>query len=125
MPRPRQCRFVERTPHAVYFKPRGIPMSELRETGISVEGLEALRLADLEGLTATEAARCMRISRHTFGRLLAETRRNVADALVHGKALHIGGGTFAVLSSCAPSTVDDATESPTPPVTVPASSQHD
>ncbi len=71
MARPRNCRYVERKPHVTYFKPRGIPMTELTETLLTVEGLEALRLADLEGLTTGEGAERMRVSRHTFGRTLA------------------------------------------------------
>ena len=90
MARPRNCRYVERKPHVTYFKPRGIPMTELTETLLTVEGLEALRLADLEGLTTGEGAERMRVSRHTFGRA-------VADALVNGRALCIEGGTYAVL----------------------------
>ena len=97
MARPRNCRYVERKPHVTYFKPRGIPMTELTETLLTVEGLEALRLADLEGLTTGEGAERMRVSRHTFGRTLAEARRAVADALVNGRALCIEGGTYAVL----------------------------
>lgn len=98
MPRPRHCRYVERTPFVTYFKPRGIPLAELDEVSLPVEGLEALRLADLEGLTAEAAAQRIRVSRHTFGRILNSARRSVADALVHGRALHIEGGTYAVLS---------------------------
>ncbi len=97
MPRPRCCRYVERKPFITYFKPQGIPMTELTETGLPVEGLEAIRLADLEGLTSEAAARRMRVSRHTFGRILAEARRTVADALVNGLALRISGGTYEVL----------------------------
>ena len=97
MPRPRNCRYVERQPCVTYFKPRGIPMTELTETVLTVEGLEALRLADLEGLTTGEGAERMRVSRHTFGRTLSEARRAVADALVNGRALCIQGGTYAVL----------------------------
>ena len=99
MPRPRHCRYVERQPFVTFFKPRGIPMTELTETVLTVEGLEALRLADLEGLTITGAADRMRVSRHTFGRTLAEARRAVADALVNGRALCIQGGTYAVLAN--------------------------
>ena len=68
---------------------------------VSAESLmeEALRLADLEGLTTGEGAERMRVSRHTFGRTLAEARRAVADALVNGRALCIEGGTYAVLPS--------------------------
>lgn len=98
MPRPRHCRYVERTPFVTYFKPRGIPLAELDEVSLPVEGLEALRLADLEGLTAEAAAQRIRVSRHTFGRILNSARRSVADALVHGRALRIEGGTYAVLS---------------------------
>ena len=97
MPRPRSCRYVEQKPCVTYFKPRGIPMTELTEVGLTVEGLEAIRLADLEGLTAEAAARRMRVSRHIFGRILAEARRTVADALVNGQALRISGGTYEVL----------------------------
>ena len=96
MPRPRHCRFVQGQPQADYFKPRGIPLSQLEEVCLSVEGLEALRLADLEGLTASEAAERMRISRHTFGRILAEARKTVASALTRGSALRISGGHYAL-----------------------------
>ena len=51
MPRPRHCRYVSATPAITYFKPRGIPLRELQEICLEVEELEALRLADVEGLT--------------------------------------------------------------------------
>lgn len=100
MPRPKQCRYVSKTPHVAYFKPKGIPLRDLEELTLSVEGLEALRLADAQGNTALEAASCMGISRHTFGRVLAEARHTVALALLEGKALRIQGGTYAIQSPC-------------------------
>ena len=96
MPRPRHCRYVSATPRVDYFKPRGIPMTELEEVCLSVEELEALRLADMEGMTAIEAASRMRVSRHIFGRTLASARRSVATALCCGQALRIEGGTYTV-----------------------------
>lgn len=96
MPRPRHCRYVSATPCVDYFKPRGIPMTELEEVCLSVEELEALRLADMEGMTAIEAASRMCVSRHIFGRTLASARRSVATALCCGQALRIEGGTYAV-----------------------------
>ncbi len=36
----------------------------------------------------------MEVSRHTYGRILANARSIVAEALVTGKALKIGGGTY-------------------------------
>ena len=96
MPRPKHCRHVSNTPSVTYFKPKGIPITALEEVRLSVEELEALRLADLEGLTAIEAAERMRVSRHTFGRTLAAARRVVATALCCGHALRIEGGNYTV-----------------------------
>ncbi|MBR6467408.1 MAG: DUF134 domain-containing protein [Desulfovibrio sp.] len=101
MARPRHCRYVEKTPGATYFKPCGVPLSTLDEVTLSVEGLEALRLADLNGLSATEASARCRVSRHAFGRTLAQARRAVAEALVAGKALRIEGGSFALIAPAA------------------------
>lgn len=96
MPRPRLCRKVVGTPRSTYFKPKGVPLAELGERFLTVEGLEALRLSDLECLTTSEAAVRMGVSRHTFGRVLAEARRAVADALVNALALRIEGGEYEV-----------------------------
>ncbi len=49
--------------------------------------LEALRLADLEGLYQEACAGRMGISRTTLSRTLAEARRKVTDALINGKRL--------------------------------------
>lgn len=94
MPRPKRERQVSSAPTVTYFKPRGVPMTELQEVRLTVEGLEAIRLADESGLTQAEAAEAMGVSRHTFGRVLAEARRTVAAALVHGRALRIEGGRW-------------------------------
>ena len=96
MPRPPRCRHVAVAPRATYFKPRGVPLSELSESYLPVEGLEAIRLADLECLTMEQAAARMSVSRHTFGRILAKARRAVAEALVNARALCIEGGEYAV-----------------------------
>lgn len=89
MPRPRKCRRIEGSPGATYFKPQGIPLSELTEIYVSMDGFEALRLADYHGLTMEEGARQMHVSRHTFGRILGDARVAVARALVEGLALRI------------------------------------
>lgn len=94
MPRPKRERYVNSTPTVTYFKPRGVPLVNLEEVRLTVEGLEAIRLADELCLTQAEAAEAMGVSRHTFGRVLAEARRSVALALVHGRALRIEGGNW-------------------------------
>jgi len=89
MPRPKKCRSIGCNPLAVYFKPRGIPIFRLEETGLDMDELEALRLADFEGLYHEEAAAKMNVSRATFGRILNSARHKVADAIINGKALRI------------------------------------
>ncbi len=89
MPRPKKERCIRCQPNALYFKPRGIPLIHLEEVGLSLDELEAIRLADYEGLYHEQAAERMNISRPTFGRILGEARRKIAEALVEGKALRI------------------------------------
>ena len=76
-------------PNALYFKPRGIPLVQLEEVCLSLDELEAVRLADYEGLYHEQAAERMTISRPTFGRILGGARRKLAEALLEGKALRI------------------------------------
>ena len=102
MPRPRQCRRVAQLPEATYFKPRGAPLRNLEQVSLTVDELEALRLADLEGLYQEEAAGRMNVSRQTFGRIVEAARKKVADALVNGKALSIEGGPIEVAPSAGP-----------------------
>jgi len=85
---------VDAKPGVWLFKPQGIPARLLDEVYLPIEGYEALRLADLEGLRQDEAAAKMKVSRQTFGRILAEARRSVANALIHGLALRIEGGDY-------------------------------
>ena len=102
MPRPCKCRKVRELPDVTYFKPIGIPLMQLQECCLPVEGLEAIRLADREGMGMDEAARHMGISRHTFGRILRKARHAIAEALVSGHALRVEGGTYSVGSHSEP-----------------------
>ena len=92
MARPCCLRKIGFLPGVRYFKPAGIRMRSLEEVTLHLDEIEALRLADLEGLYQEEAASRMGISRPTFSRITAEARWKVADALVHGKALRVEGG---------------------------------
>jgi uncharacterized protein len=89
MARPRKCRCLKCAPQAVYFKPRGVPLTSLNEVSLNPDEFEAINLADLQGLYHEEAAKTMGVSRPTFGRILASARHKIADALVGGKALQI------------------------------------
>jgi len=90
--RPPIHRVVRCQPGAVYYKPRGIPLRILDEVVLGLDEMEALRLADLEGLTQEAVGEHMGVSRQTIGRILEIARRKVAEALVHGMALRIEGG---------------------------------
>jgi len=94
MVRPRLFRRVLIDPNVTYFKPRGIPLSELEEVVILVEEYEAVRLKDLEELDQEECARRMNISQPTFHRLILSARKKIADAIIKGKAIKIKGGKF-------------------------------
>ena len=94
MPRPVQCRRVCLSPTCTYFKPAGIPVGKLQELIVSVDELEALRLADVEGIYHERAAGQMGVSRRTFGRIIASARGKVAVALIQGMALRIEGGVI-------------------------------
>ena len=94
MPRPRHFRRVGCLPQSNYYKPRGIPLSVLQHVNLTIDELEAIRLADLEALYQEDAAKRMNVSRQTFGRMLESAHKKIADALVNGKALLIKGGTI-------------------------------
>lgn len=93
MPRPCCLRRIGFKPSAGYFKPAGVPLRMLEEIVVTLDEIEALRLADLKGLYQEQAAEQMKISRPTFARIVEAARRKVADALIHGKALRLEGGT--------------------------------
>ncbi len=79
-------------PRAYYFKPRAVPLRELEETTLQLDEFQALKYADLERKCQAVAAASMKVSRQTFGNILASARRKLADAVVNGKALKIEGG---------------------------------
>ena len=96
MPRPPIERAVGGVPRVILFKPAGVPGRELEQLPLAVDELEAIRLVDLEGLSHEQAAAAMGVSRQTVGRVLERGRAKVAEALVAGKAILIGGGQYRV-----------------------------
>lgn len=89
MARPNKPRRVSSPGAVTEFRPLGVAESELRTLLLRLDGLEALRLAELLGLDQAEAARRMGVSRQTFGRVLASARRVLAQAVLGGFALRI------------------------------------
>ncbi|MEN6623799.1 MAG: DUF134 domain-containing protein [Smithella sp.] len=96
MSRPKCNRVICGIPDKNYFKPRGIPSSELTEIVLTLDEYEAIRLADYEQLYQEEAAGRMNISRQTFGRIVESAHKKIADVLINGKALKIEGGKISL-----------------------------
>jgi len=94
MPRPCKCRKVRCNPDTNYFKPRGIPLDMLEEVNLTLDELEAIRLADWESLYQEDAAKEMNISRQTFGNIINSAHKKIADVLLNAKALKIEGGVI-------------------------------
>jgi uncharacterized protein len=93
MPRPTNCRRITGEPGASVFRPAGVPVCRLKWLTLTLDEFEALRLADMEGLHQEDAAARMKVSRQTFGRIVENARRKVAQVLHSGMALSIEGGT--------------------------------
>ena len=110
MGRPVKCRNVCCRPVVSVFKPQCAALEALEEIELALDEVEAIRLADLEGLYHLDAAARMGISRQTFGKIVAQARKKVATALIFGKALRILSGR-----GCAQS-VDDRPAAPCPAV---------
>jgi predicted DNA-binding protein (UPF0251 family) len=72
--------------------PKGVTVTG--EIFMSVEELESIRLSDFEHLDQDTAANLMQVSRHTYGRSLANARSILAEAVVTGKARKIEGGSY-------------------------------
>ena len=89
MPRPRKPRCLRFTPGVNYFKPVGIPLRNLDEVVIKPDEIEALKLHDVDGLEHTEAARKMKVSQPTFGRILDSAYKKIAFSLIKGRAIRI------------------------------------
>ncbi|NLL90761.1 MAG: DUF134 domain-containing protein [Dehalococcoidales bacterium] len=81
-------------PQVTSFTPQGVHASA--EVRLTIEELEAIRLKEIEELELEECAIEMNVSRTTFSRILDSARKNIADALLNGKAIIIEGGNFEV-----------------------------
>ena len=97
--RPKIKRTIRFFPEITYFKPAGIPLRNLPEVILSMDELEAMRLAELEDLDQEKAAKKMKISRITFMRILHSAHKKIAESLIYGKALRISGGNIMAYKS--------------------------
>ena len=89
MPRPRCHRRIRFKPNTTYFKPQGVPMSQLEVIELTIEEVEALRLKNIKDLDQNECAKKMNTSQSTFQRILDSAYKKVSQALIEGKAIKI------------------------------------
>ncbi|MEA3272616.1 MAG: DUF134 domain-containing protein [Patescibacteria group bacterium] len=89
MPRPRLCRRIRFNLDTTYFKPHGVPMSDLETIELSSEEVEALRLKNIKELDQEESAKKMNTSQSTFQRILSSAYKKISEALIEGKAIKI------------------------------------
>jgi predicted DNA-binding protein (UPF0251 family) len=92
MTRPFKNRKISNPFEVTYFKPRGIPLKVLDEVCLGVDEMEAIRLADKEGMYQADSAEKMGVSRQTFGNIIKSAHAKLAEALIEGKAIRIEGG---------------------------------
>ena len=84
-----RCRKVCCSPTHRVFKPQQIPVRYLDIVDLRLDELEALRLADMAGLTQLDAAKRMDVSQPTYNRILKSAREKVTRSIVQGCALRI------------------------------------
>ncbi len=95
--RPKKTRWVKCEPGERCFKPLCKPLSKLEGVYLTLDEFEAVRLACLEGLKQTDAAKKMKISRPTFSRIINSAQKKIADGLVNIKAIRIEGGCCKIM----------------------------
>jgi len=96
MSRPKKKRCIYNDPGLRYFKPRGIPLTELSIIRIGLDEYEAIRLSDLLGMSQIEAAGSMNISRGTYQRILKSAHLKIAEALNKNAAIELIGGNIDI-----------------------------
>lgn len=93
--RPKKIRYIQKMPGILQFSPRGKP-GRPDEIELTLDEFEAVKLADHQGFCQVRGAAAMRISRASFGRILREGRRKIANAIVGGKTIRIRMGNAQV-----------------------------
>ena len=94
MREPYRKRRINVPPRFNNFKPSGVPRRFLKVIDLTLDEYESLRLTDYLQLEHLEASEKMNISRPTFTRLIEKARHKVAQTIVNGRELIIGGGNI-------------------------------
>ncbi|OGM09104.1 hypothetical protein A2159_00575, partial [Candidatus Woesebacteria bacterium RBG_13_34_9] len=68
----------------------------LQEENLTLDEVEAVRLADLEKFDQEASSRKMNVSRVTFLRIIHSAHHKISKALIYGKALSLRGGEYVM-----------------------------
>ena len=99
MARPSKCRRICSEPAYDSFAPGGFCCGE--KVILTVDEYEVIRLVDLEKFTHGQCAAQMGISRTTVTEIYESAREKLADSIVNGKKLLIGGGHYRLCDGSA------------------------
>ena len=97
MPRPKKCRRVCQFPQTLGFAPEN-SAETARPVTLTVEEYETIRLIDKEDLSQEECGEIMQVARTTVQQIYASARKKLANVLVEGRPLRIGGGDYELCS---------------------------
>ena len=89
LPRPRKSRRICSHPRCTSFSP---PSGGGQDVIMTIDEYEVIRLIDLEGLTQEQCADQMDVARTTVQAIYANARKKLAQCIVLGNRLTIGGG---------------------------------
>ena len=115
MARPQRRRRICTEPEYRHFQPDGIAGQET--VNLTCDEFEIIRLVDHRKLTHEQAAKRMDISRSTATEVYESARHKIAEAIVTGKCLTIGGGSYRLCPG-------DACPEPCPRTTEPPILEH-
>ncbi|MBR4231748.1 MAG: DUF134 domain-containing protein [Oscillospiraceae bacterium] len=102
MARPQRCRRICSLPEYTHFEPVGRPPCDGEYISLSLDEFEAVRLMDYEGCTHEQCASVMQISRTTATEIYESARRKLAEVIVSGRPLIIGGGSVRLCDHADP-----------------------
>ena len=88
MPRPQRKRTIYQIPECRTFTADHASGT----VKVTLDELEAIRLMDQEGLDQSECARRLNVARTTAQNIIRSAHAKIADALVNGRTIQIGGG---------------------------------
>ncbi len=100
MARPFKCRCICSKPKTTCFVPQNSAGNGI--VILRYDEYEVIRLLDHAALTQEQCADKMNVSRSTVARIYDIARKKMADALVNGKEIRIGGGDVIVCNAPKP-----------------------